>query len=106
MWLIRHPPLPLGSTWAARHATGAAERLEIIPGPIGLALGSMPCGPLGDRFSCAALASVGRRAVPAKPRRPHDGTARDGPPDSRPDRRPCTATDTRCEGGCPTFPRH
>src|SRR5215211_1616987 len=103
MWLIRHPPLPLGSTWAARHATAAADRLEISPGPIGLALGSMPCGPFGDRFSCAALASVGRRAVPAKPRRPHDGTARDGPLGSRLGRRPCTASGTWRERECPTF---
>src|SRR5215211_6773822 len=58
MWLIRHPPLPLRSTWAARHATGAAERLEITPSPIGLAFGSMPCGPLGTDFPAPRLLAL------------------------------------------------
>jgi hypothetical protein len=59
-----------------------------------------------ERFACAAVASVGRRAVPAKPRRPPDGTVRDGPLGSRLGRRPYTASCTRCGRVCPTFPRH
>jgi hypothetical protein len=69
------------------------------------ALDLTPLWTARGRSFCAALASVGRPAVPAKRRRPLDGIARDVPPDSRLGRRPCTATGTRCERECPAFPR-
>jgi hypothetical protein len=49
--------------------------------------------------------SAGRLVAPAKPRRPTCDTAHDGPPDSRLALRPWTASGTKSEPECPTFPR-
>jgi hypothetical protein len=89
-----------------KRATGVAEVLEGLFQPK-LSRLSVSCLPVRSRLIRApGLASAGRPAAPAKPRPLPGGIARAGPPDSRLDDRPCTASDTRCEPGCLTFLRH
>ena len=87
-----------------KRATGGPRCPKISSSPDRLGSRSAAPGPLGTD-SCAGF-SAGRPAAPAMPRRLLGDIARGGPPDSRLDRRPCTASDTRCERGCPAFPTH
>ena len=54
------PPFPLTSSWAARSARPERPRYSrFLPAPIGSALGSMPCGQLGDAIWPSGWDGVG-----------------------------------------------
>ena len=107
MWLRRHrPPADIYMGRKQRATATVAEVLEIacVPDSLGArfnalwtARGLILAPQLPTLVDLLLLPSFnGLSAVPHMAAHP---VAEGG-------RRPCTASDTRCERGCPTFPRH